>query len=156
MVLDQTRKVRSRVSERLGIRLRRATFALRRLLMSRLSPLGFTHEQYMILLYLGEQEAMTQRQLARRSHTDPNTVTSILKRLEADGLVRRMPHESDGRAITVQITPEGEKVRRRLVGIADEVIELGLGSFLPADREVFLRCLDTVAEQAEKVANSRS
>lgn len=145
----ETRKF-SNVRQRLGVRLRRATFALRRLLMSRLGPLGFTHEQYVILLFLNEQDAVTQSELAKRSFTNPNTVKDILNRLEADGLVRRRPNETDRRANRVEITPKGQKLRTKLVAIADEITMEVLGTLRSRDNEVFLRCLDLIAEAAEE------
>jgi len=140
--------------ERLGIRLRRATFATRRLLMSRLTPLGFTHEQYVVLLFLGEQHGATQNELAQRSFTNPNTVTDILNRLEADGLVRRVEHEADARAYRVEITAKGEKLREQLVGIADDITELVLGGLPAEEVRVALECLDHVAETAEEAVRS--
>ena len=139
----------SNVSERLGIRLRRATFALRRLLMARIAPLGFTHEQYAVLLCLGEQHAVTQSELSQRSFTNPNTVTDIINRLEADGLVLRVAHERDGRAYRVEITAKGHQIRRRLMGFADEITELVLGDLPVADVQTAMRCLDHVAEVSE-------
>ena len=141
------------VNERLGIRLRRATFAVRRLLMSRIAPLGVTHEQYLILLYLAEQDGITQNELARRSFTNPNTITDILRRLESDGAVCRFPDDTDRRAMRVEITAQGRALRDRLVAIADGIIELvlrDLGPSEPCEREIFLRGLDLVAEAAEK------
>lgn len=137
------------VRKRLGIRLRRGTFALRRLLMSRIAPLGFTHEQYVVLLCLGEQDAVTQNELAQRSFTNANTVTDIVNRLEADGLVRRVAHERDGRAYRVEITSKGRLVRQRLVRLADEITELVLRDLAAADVAIALRCLDHVAEVSE-------
>ena len=86
------------------MRLRRGMFAVRRLLMSRVSPLGLTHEQYIILLFLNEQHAATQNKLAQRSYTNPNTVKDILNRLEAEecvlvsGLAIPPPRSPDGRS----------------------------------------------------------
>lgn len=138
-----------RVSLRLGIRIRRAMFALRRLLVSRLAPLGFTPEQYMVLLHLGELQGSTQIELAQRSFTNPNTMSDILRRLEAAGLVRRVPHEQDGRALRVEITNRGKKMRSRMIALADEITALVLDDLSADQRETFLGCLDHVAQTAE-------
>jgi DNA-binding MarR family transcriptional regulator len=144
------------VSKRLGLRIRRAMFALRRLLMSRLAPLGVTHEQYLILLYLDEEDGITQKELARRSFTNPNTVTDIVRHLEAGGFVRRSTDQDDRRALRVQITPKGRAFRERLIGMANEITDQVLAGLSSADRQAFLRGLDVVAEAAEQsLQNSR-
>jgi len=150
---DETAAMQA-VPQRLGIRVRRAMFALRRLLMSRLAPLGFTHEQYVLLLFLGEQDGITQIELAQRSFTNPNTVTAILNRLEADGLVKRVDHEDDGRAFCVHITKRGAAAREQLMGIANEITELVLGAIPAAQRQALLGALDTLAETAETALRS--
>ncbi len=43
----------------------------------------------------------------------PGTVTSSVDRLEGSGLIRRLPHPSDGRTVLVEITPEGRQDRRQ-------------------------------------------
>ena len=137
------------LQERLGARLRRATFALRRLLTSRLTPLGVSHEQYLLLAHLGEHDSITQAELARLTCTDGNTVTDNLRRLEAEALVRRFPDPEDGRALRVQITAKGRSLRKTIMGVADELTEHVLHDLRAVDRSALLRGLDELARAAD-------
>lgn len=138
------------VKERLGVRLRRAAFALRRLLMSRLADEYLTHEQYLILLYLGEQPAISQNELARRTFTNPNTLKDILNHLQSLEWAQRVPHPLDARINQVQITREGQRQRRRLMELADELVGAVLGRLSADERDGLLRGLDAVAQNAEE------
>lgn len=136
--------------ERLGARLRRATFAMRRLLTTKLARLGVSHEQYLLLAHLGEHDDVTQAELARLTHTDGNTVTDNLRRLEAEALVRRFPDPADGRALRVQITAKGRSMRKQIMGMADEMTEQVLRGLAPTARTALLRGLDEVAHAADE------
>lgn len=124
-------------------------FSLRRVLMSRL-PDGCTHEQYVLLVYLDQEDGITQRDLAERSYTNPNTVTAILKRLEADGLIRRVRHELDGRARRVSITAKGRRLRQKLMVIGAKAVEDALSDLSDLERDTLVKGLDKVAQAAEK------
>src|SRR5690606_11509441 len=65
--------------------------------------------------------------MGERLQVHPTSVTSIVRRLERDGLVRRVPHPEDGRGILAEITPDG----RALVEAATKDLvadEFGLGA----------------------------
>ena len=97
---------------------------------------------------------MTQRDLTTAMSSDPNTVASLLERMEGAGWVERRPHESDGRAYRIRLLPDGEKkyevVREIAVALQAEVL-----SVLPtSDRERFLEQLDLVSEACRRAAGS--
>jgi DNA-binding MarR family transcriptional regulator len=51
--------------------------------------------------------------MGERLQVHPTSVTSIVQRLEADGLISRRPHPDDGRAVLAEITDEGRALVER-------------------------------------------
>jgi DNA-binding MarR family transcriptional regulator len=63
-----------------------------------------TADQFVVLSALAEADALTQRDLVSRTSSDPNTMRAMLVLLERQGLIKRRPHASDGRARSVSLT----------------------------------------------------
>jgi DNA-binding MarR family transcriptional regulator len=82
---------------------------------------GATADQFVLLTLLAEEDAITQKELVRRSFSDANTITAMLRRLERRGLIRRAPHEHDGRASRVHLTDSGRSLQRQLNEAAREL-----------------------------------
>ncbi|MBI1368532.1 MAG: MarR family transcriptional regulator [Planctomycetes bacterium] len=94
---------------RLPPQLRRAWYSLNQAFRRRLAPLNLTPDQFTVLRWLHERasESLTQRRLADLMASDPNTVTSVLNRMESAGLIERKAHASDRRAKQVSLKPKG-------------------------------------------------
>jgi DNA-binding MarR family transcriptional regulator len=90
--------------------LSKANQAAARFLSEKLGPSGVTSVQGVVLNFLSEQDEITSRQLGERAKLDSATLTGILDRLEAMGLVERQPHPGDRRAISICLTNNGKKV----------------------------------------------
>jgi DNA-binding MarR family transcriptional regulator len=140
---------------RLPLLLRRAWYGLNQAFRRRIAHLGVTPDQFTVMRTLLENEGITQRHLTELMSSDPNTVASLLERMEHAGLVERQAHEKDRRAHWLRLRPRGKKkyeaVREIAVAMQAEVL-----SALPAKaRETFLEELDIVA-QACRVAAEKS
>ncbi|MBP2216457.1 MarR family winged helix-turn-helix transcriptional regulator [Arthrobacter sp. CAN_C5] len=72
-----------------------------------LTPLGLTYPQFLVLLVLWEKDGSTVSQLGSRLHLDSGTLSPLLKRLEALGLVERRRESQDGRTVTIRLTERG-------------------------------------------------
>jgi DNA-binding MarR family transcriptional regulator len=88
-------------------RLDRAIGAQYRPLLSRL---GLTYPQYLAMLALWERGALEVWQLCAMLDLDTGTVSPLLKRLEAQGLVERKRRLDDERVVTVSLTPAGKEL----------------------------------------------
>lgn len=88
-----------------------------------LEPMGLTHPQYLVMLALWESEPLSVRELASLLQLDPGTLSPLLKRLEAAGLVRRERDARDERALAVGLTPGGKALRRRALAVPPAVVE---------------------------------
>lgn len=132
--------------------LRRSWYSLNQAFRRRIAHLDITPDQFTVLRWLHEDttDGITQRGLADLMASDPNTVTSILTRMEAAGLIERRPHETDRRAKRIRLKPKGrriyEQARQQAIELQTEVL-----SVLPPDkRDEFLEQLEQVADAARE------
>jgi DNA-binding MarR family transcriptional regulator len=112
--------------------LRAAYLAMHRRTDAAMARHGVTADQFVLLTALSNGAALTQRDLARQTGSDPNTVRAMLVLLEKRGLIARTPHPSDGRALTVALTAAGKKTYRSL-WTASEPVRASLLSALGTD-----------------------
>ncbi|MFL6080489.1 MAG: MarR family winged helix-turn-helix transcriptional regulator [Ornithinibacter sp.] len=87
-----------------------------------LEPMGLTHPQYLVMLALWEDEPLRVSELADRLSLEPATLSPLLKRLEAGGLVTRRRDPCDERAVAITLTPAGRRLRRKAEGIPPAVV----------------------------------
>jgi len=88
-----------------------------------LEPMGLTHPQYLVMLALWGTSPLTVRELGRLLSLEPATLSPLLKRLEALGLVTRGRHPRDDRALAVDLTGEGRRLREKALEVPPQVIE---------------------------------
>jgi DNA-binding MarR family transcriptional regulator len=92
-----------------------------------LEPLGLTHPQYLVMLALWERDPRSLRDLADTLALDPGTLSPLVKRLEAAGLVRRERDRTDERLLAVTLTPAGRQLRKKAEKVPARIVErLGL------------------------------
>ncbi|MFI7440651.1 MarR family winged helix-turn-helix transcriptional regulator [Nonomuraea indica] len=92
-----------------------------------LDEFGLTYPQYLVLVALYENGRSSVKGLGATLNLDYGTLTPLLKRLEANGLVLRRRRTDDERQVTVSLTEEGAALRRRaasLVPALDEIMGL--------------------------------
>jgi DNA-binding MarR family transcriptional regulator len=77
-----------------------------------LRPHGLTFARYeaLVLLVFSSRGSLPLGKMGERLQVHPTSVTSIVRRLEAAGLVVRQPHPEDGRTVLAEITPAGRAV----------------------------------------------
>jgi len=79
-----------------------------------LSVHGLTYPQYIVLLVLWEKDAQPVNDVAKRLVLETNTVTPLLKRMEAEGLLVRRKGTEDARQIIVSLTRKGKELQDKL------------------------------------------
>ena len=84
-----------------------------RLFVPFLKKLGVTYPQYLVLVVLWERGAQGVGELASALQMDLGTLSPMLKRLEAKGLVTRRRQAEDERRVLVDLTPKGISLRKR-------------------------------------------
>ena len=92
-----------------------------------LAELGVTYTQYLVLIVLWENEARTVRDLVDVLRLDHGTLTPLLRRMEAAGLITRRRGDPDERFVEVSLTPKGDALRSQATRIHCDMTEaLGL------------------------------
>ena len=100
-----------------------ASLAMTKLYKPLLDALGLTYPQYVALLALWERDGLTVSELGERLFLDSGTLTPLLKRLEAAGLVARLRDVQDERCVRITLTPQGRALRERAEDIPRCVME---------------------------------
>lgn len=90
--------------------------ALNRAYKSVLEELGLTYTQYIAVIALWEQDDQTVTSLGEKLFLESNTLTPILKKLEAMGYVRRRRDPADERQVRVGLTEAGHRLRQSALG----------------------------------------
>lgn len=107
-----------------------AGHAFTRFYKPRLDAIGLTYPQYLVFLVLWEEDGLTVKALGEKLFLDSGTITPLIKRLEARGLVRRQRDEEDERQVRIHLTPEGRALRAKALAVP-----LAVGDALGGDAE---------------------
>lgn len=91
-----------------------------------------------VLLPLFEEDDLRMGEIARRSRMSKQTMTTLIRAVERDGLVKRQPDPVDGRATRVSLTARGRAVRPRAERVLGELDAL-VGARLSTDELSRLR-----------------
>ncbi|WAC53605.1 MarR family winged helix-turn-helix transcriptional regulator [Gordonia sp. SL306] len=92
-----------------------------------LEPLGLTHPQYLVMLALWETSPRAVKDIGHVLQLDSATLSPLLKRLEASGLVIRQRRDDDERNVDVALTDTGRDLRTKALDIPQAVVS-ALGS----------------------------
>jgi DNA-binding MarR family transcriptional regulator len=92
-----------------------------------LEPMGLTHPQYLVMLALWQHGPMSVKALSRLLQLDPGTMSPLIKRLEAAGLLRRDRNPADERSLAIALTDKGRALRAEAERIPGGIVaELGM------------------------------
>ena len=100
-----------------------ASLAMTKLYKPLLDQLNLTYPQYLVLLCLWEQDHLGVNDIGQRLSLDSGTLTPLLKRLEAQGLVQRQRSHNDERRVNVNLTPAGLALQDQAASIPACVLE---------------------------------
>ncbi|MBQ9482494.1 MAG: MarR family transcriptional regulator [Clostridia bacterium] len=82
-----------------------------------LDELNLTYTQYIALMVLWEEGAVSVKELGDKLYLDSGTLTPLLKSMESKGLVKRARSEKDERRLIVTLTEEGERLKEKAVEV---------------------------------------
>jgi len=82
-----------------------------------LQALGLTYPQYLAMMVLWERDGITVGDISTRLLTDPGSLTPLLKRLEADGLLNRTRSKEDERVVQLYLTEQGKALQQKALNI---------------------------------------
>lgn len=113
---------------------------------------GLTHAQFDIIATLGNTPGMTYKELGDKTLITKGTLTGVIERLEAKGLVARTRSCDDKRSFSVCLTPEGEQVFRDVFPV---IVTEGRALFAPFSDEDFNE-IDRVLCKLKQLITDRS
>lgn len=96
--------------------------ALNRIYKPLLDRLGITYPQYLVLLVLWERDDQAVGEIGERLLLDSSTLTPLLKRLEAAGIVARARNPQDERQVRIRLTEHGAAMRGVAQSFPEELL----------------------------------
>ena len=135
--------------------LRGAYSSMHRTFEAHFSELNATADQFVLLNVLAEESGLIQQELVQRVYSDPNTITAMLNRMEARGLIERRTHDEDGRARCVHLTVKGRRLQRRLHESAKVLHQRLAAIATPQEFKITLQVLERIAAAMAPVENRK-
>jgi MarR family transcriptional regulator, organic hydroperoxide resistance regulator len=111
-----------------------------------LEPLGLTYPQYLVLSTLWKYGEQPVGQLVQLLQLDYGTMTPLVKRLEKQGLVRRIRSPEDERSVIVSLTDQGAALRDHANGIYEAISDRF--DFSPKRARTINRQLQSIIDRA--------
>ena len=112
-----------------------------------LDELDLTYTQYIAMMVLWEKKSVTVKELGAVLHLDSGTLTPLLKKMEAKGLLSRRRSTEDERSLIVSLTEEGEALRERAMDIPAKMSQCV--NLEPEEARELYRLLYKLLQQAE-------
>tara|TARA_A100001391_G_scaffold7621_8_gene5032 strand:- start:51162 stop:51623 length:462 start_codon:yes stop_codon:yes gene_type:complete len=100
-----------------------ASNLLNRIYRPILADLGLTYPQYLVMLALWKQVPQTVGSLGEALYLDSGTLTPLLKRMEAAGLITRNRDAADERRVLIDLTPKGRALRTEALRVPEALAE---------------------------------
>jgi len=99
-----------------------AAHAFNRVYKPLLDRLGLTYPQYLVMLVLWERDGVPVKDIGQRLFLDSGTLTPLLKRLEAAGLIERTRSAEDERKVMIALTSRGQALREKAKAVPHGVL----------------------------------
>lgn len=110
-----------RLDAQLCFALYSAGLAMNKVYRKLLKPLGLTYPQYLVMMVLWQDENQSVSEIGARLFLDSATLTPLLKRLEAAGLVARLRSREDERHVVITLTARGKALQAKAGKVQESV-----------------------------------
>lgn len=121
-----------------------ASAAMERVGNRHIEEMGLTPSQFDVLATLGDTSGMTCKALGERALITRGTLTPVLDRLEAKGLVKRCKSEQDNRQTIVALTPEGQTLYEQTFMRHVDFMKPHFEGLAPVEQEQLIALLNKV------------
>jgi MarR family transcriptional regulator, organic hydroperoxide resistance regulator len=124
LIENDKNEARSYGPARIGYMLCFALYAASRATMDVYRPLldelGLTYPQYLVMIILWEHKTSSVKDIGAILHLDSGTLSPLLKRLEAAGLIKRQRRSDDERVVNITLTEAGQALEERAAHIPEK------------------------------------
>ena len=138
-----------RIEESVGYLTRQALLAMQRTIDAKMADLDLTAMQWAPLLHISYGTAKTAADLARCGGVETSTITRMLDRLEAKGLLSRKRSESDRRIIFLELTPAGQQLVTQIPHLLAASLNQHLRGFSAEEVDIFKLMLRRIISNSE-------
>ena len=100
-----------------------ANHAMNRVYKPLLDELGLTYPQYLVMVALWEEDGQTVSGIGDKLFLESSTLTPLLKRLEAAGLIRRERSKEDERVVVIRLSDEGKALKTKAATVPNCIVD---------------------------------
>lgn len=140
-----------------GFLLWQTTVTWQRLIKKALDPHDISHAQFVILAitlwFENKNQKISQSLIIRQSKLDKMTVSKSLKKLVAQGYIKREENQQDTRAKSVSLTKKGKEIASKLVPIIERIDKVFFGNIKKADHKSFVSILNNLVANADNLVS---
>ena len=122
MSRKQTADLALRLDHQICFAVYSTAHAFNRVYKPLLDRLGLTYPQYLAMLVLWERDGVPVKDIGERLFLDSGTLTPLLKRLEAAGLIKRTRSTEDERQVLIALTPQGHALREKARSVPHSIL----------------------------------
>ena len=119
-----------------------------------LSRMGVTAPQRAVLRMAATNDGITPGDLARLLHTHPSTLTGVLRRLEALGMLYRTGDPNDARKMRLHVQPEGLTLCAHDEGTVESALRRAVNRLTPEQNEALIGALAIISEELSTTART--
>ena len=87
-----------------------------------LGPIGLTYTSYITMMALWEKDHISVNELGRRLYLDSGTLTPLLKKMESEGLIKRIRSKDDERTVIISLTDKGRDLESKCVDFPEKMV----------------------------------
>ena len=127
-----------------GYNARRAALSVIEIFLQRMAAYDFRPVDFSVISLITHNPGITSRQLCTALNIQPSNLVAMIKALERRGLIARLPHPSDGRAVGLHLTAVGKKLMRNAERTAAELEADATAQLSAAERKTLIRLLQKV------------
>ncbi len=122
MAKKQTAELALRLDNQICFAVYSTAHAFNRVYKPLLDRLGLTYPQYQVMLVLWERDGVPVKDIGERLFLDSGTLTPLLKRLEAAGLIKRTRSTEDERQVLIALTPQGQALHDKARAVPQSIL----------------------------------
>jgi len=137
------------VQDSVGYLMRHGASLMREELEAAFANHGFTFVQWVTMMRVRDNPALTAGDLCRDLHHDSGAFTRVLDQLENRGLIRRERSETDRRVVLLHLTPDGRRVVETLLPIVVDRLNHALAEFSAAEVATLAKLLRRLIARLE-------
>ena len=99
---------------------------------------------HLVLAFLATADGVTQLELVHSTHLKAPSVSLILKKMEEEGIVKRVRDEKDARAVRIYLTDHGKEIDREHIKSIKSIDAMALGGISESEQETLMALLSKI------------